>query len=70
MSDEIKQKIVDYLSSQFHLSLATVTAGGIPLAHTVTYASEGATIYFVSDKTSRKMQNIMKNGKVAYTVDE
>lgn len=70
MSEEIKQKIADYLSSHTHLRLATVTPEGKPLAHTVTYASEGATVYFISDKTTRKVQNIMRNPNVSYSVDE
>lgn len=70
MSQEVKQKIVDYLSSHDHLRLATVTPEGNPLAHTVTYVSEDATVYFISDKGSRKIQNLMKNPRTAYTVDE
>lgn len=70
MSQEVKQKIVDYLSSHDHLRLATVTPEGNPLAHTVTYVSEDATVYFISDKSSRKIQNLIKSPRTAYTVDE
>ena len=70
--EEIKQKIIDYLASPSHvkMTLATVTPEGTPLAHTVVYVSEGATVYFRSRDHRRKYQNILKNPRVAYTVDE
>jgi nitroimidazol reductase NimA-like FMN-containing flavoprotein (pyridoxamine 5'-phosphate oxidase superfamily) len=71
MSDEeIKQKISDYLKAHHKMTLATVTLDGRPLAHTVEYASEGATVYFGTMRTTRKAMNIMKNPFVAYSVDE
>ncbi len=69
-NDEIKQKISDYLKSHNVLTLATVTPDGKPLAHTVVYVSEGAAVYFGTYRETRKVQNILKNSAVAYTVDE
>jgi nitroimidazol reductase NimA-like FMN-containing flavoprotein (pyridoxamine 5'-phosphate oxidase superfamily) len=68
--DTIKTKIADYLAGHPYLRLATVTSEGSPQVHTVGYVSEGAVVYFVTDKKSRKAENIMKNPAVAYTVDE
>lgn len=53
------------------MTLATVTLDGRPLAHTVEYVSDGGPIlYFATKKTTRKAQNIMKNGNVSFAVDE
>jgi len=68
--DTVNQKIVDYLGSHRKMTLATVTPEGHPMAHTVEYASQGATIYFATRKTTRKIQNILQNPQVAYAVDE
>ncbi|MDA8239865.1 MAG: pyridoxamine 5'-phosphate oxidase family protein [Nitrospiraceae bacterium] len=68
--DEIKLKISDYLKSHRKMTLATVTLDGRPLAHTVEYASDGATVYFGTLRTTRKAQNIIKNSHVSYAVDE
>ena len=70
MSEEIKQKIADYLAAHEYLNLATVTAAGTPMAHTVGYTSEGAVVFFVTDGKTRKARNIAGNPAVAYTVDE
>lgn len=68
--EEIKQKIIDYLASHIKMTLATVTPEGKPIAHTVVYVNEGATVYFRSRDFRRKNQNIANNPAVAYTVDE
>jgi general stress protein 26 len=68
--EDIKNRIVDYLRSHNILTLATVTPDGKPLAHTVTYVSDGLTVYFGTYKTTRKAQNITHNPHVAYSVDE
>ncbi|GAB4342335.1 MAG: hypothetical protein Kow0037_29630 [Calditrichia bacterium] len=69
MSD-IKNKIVDYLNNHPHLQIATVGPDGKPWIGTVGYVNEGAVVYFITDKTSRKARNILQNPQVAYTVDE
>jgi general stress protein 26 len=70
MDNKIKQKIIDYLASHRKMALATLSPEGKPVVHTVEYASEGATVYFTTDKKTRKVQNILKNPTVAYSVDE
>lgn len=69
-TDEIRENITSYLQSHKKMTLATVSANGRPMAHTVEYASEGVTVYFATNRSSRKVQNIRKNPHVAYTVDE
>lgn len=70
MNKEILEKITGYLANHEHLNLGTVTAEGAPIVHTVAYVSDGAAIYFVTHKESRKAQNIISNSAVAYTVDD
>jgi nitroimidazol reductase NimA-like FMN-containing flavoprotein (pyridoxamine 5'-phosphate oxidase superfamily) len=70
MSEELKQKIKDYLASHRILRLATVTPEGDPRAHTITYACEGGVVYFLSDRNTTKVKNIHSHPRVAYTVDE
>ncbi len=70
MSDDAKQKVSNYLSSHPYLNLATVSADGTPIAHTVGFVSEDAAVYFMTDKNTRKAKNITGNPSVAYTVDE
>lgn len=70
MSNEIKQKLVDYLASHRYMRFATVTDEGKPQVRTVAYASDGATVYFATDRRTRKVQAILRNPNVAYSVDE
>lgn len=66
----VMKQIADYLVLHPYLRLATVNKTGTPVAHTVGYVSEGATVYFITDSESRKARNIADNPAVAYTVDE
>jgi nitroimidazol reductase NimA-like FMN-containing flavoprotein (pyridoxamine 5'-phosphate oxidase superfamily) len=68
--DTIKAKISDYLVSHPYLRLGTVSEDFTPQVHTVGYVSENCTAYFVTDRKSRKAENILKNPAVAYAVDE
>ncbi|MCQ1534910.1 pyridoxamine 5'-phosphate oxidase family protein [Methanosarcina sp. KYL-1] len=70
MTEELKAKICEYLATHYYLNLATVSPEGRPMAHTMAYVSEKATVYFATNKDTRKVQNIMHNPAVAYTVDE
>ncbi|MCL3779379.1 pyridoxamine 5'-phosphate oxidase family protein [Prolixibacteraceae bacterium JC049] len=69
MEQTIKN-IEAYLQTHGLLTLATVSAEGQPMAHSVEYISEGNTVYFISHEGTRKVANIKENSKVAYTVDE
>ena len=69
MEQTIKS-IDTYLKGHGLLTLATVSAEGKPMAHSVEYINEGNTVYFISHHDTRKMVNIQNNPNVAYTVDE
>jgi nitroimidazol reductase NimA-like FMN-containing flavoprotein (pyridoxamine 5'-phosphate oxidase superfamily) len=68
--DKVTVKISKYLASHFYLRLGTVTADSTPQVHTVGYVSEGCTVFFITDRKSRKAKNILANPAVAYAVDE
>lgn len=67
---ELKDKINQYLANHFYLNLATVSPQGSPMAHTMAYVTKDSVVYLATNKNTRKVQNIMKNPKVAYTVDD
>lgn len=69
MEQTTEQKVSELLKSHNLLTLATASQNGNALAHTVNYASEGATVYFCTNKNTRKAKNILHNPNVAYTVD-
>jgi general stress protein 26 len=70
MTKELKNKVCEYLSRHFYLNLATVNPQGRPMAHTMAYVSEDTVVYLATNKNTRKIENIMQNPYVAYTVDE
>ena len=65
MSD-LKKDIEGFLKSQRIISLATVSAEGKPMTHPVAYANEGATLYVATYRSSRKVENILRNPSIAY----
>lgn len=70
MDQMVEKKLTEFLAAQNLLSLATISEEGTPYAATVTYVSEGTTLYFMTDSRTRKMVNIAKNPQISYTVDE
>jgi nitroimidazol reductase NimA-like FMN-containing flavoprotein (pyridoxamine 5'-phosphate oxidase superfamily) len=70
MTEDIRQKVLDYLASHQYMRLATVTTDSTPMVHTVAYASDGPTVYFLTDRRTRKIFNISRNPGVAFSVDE
>lgn len=70
MAEELKDKINQYLANHYYLNLATVSLQGSPMAHTMAYASKDSVVYLATNKNTRKVQNIMHDSRVAYTIDE
>jgi len=70
MDQAVEKKLAGFLTTQKLLSLATISEKGTPYSATVTYVSEGTTLYFMTDSRTRKMANIAKNPQISYTVDE
>ena len=59
----------DYLARHNTVSLATTGPEGV-WAATVFYASVGFTLYFLSEPTTRHVQDLLANPSVAATVNE
>ncbi len=70
MTQELKDNINQYLANHYYLNLATVSPQGNPMAHTMAYVSIDSVVYLSTNKYTRKVQNIMQNPHVAYTVDD
>ena len=69
MSDELKRQILSYMQSHNTKTLAT-SAGDVPWAATVFYASDDLQLYFFSTPDSRHCQNLAANARVAVTIQE
>src|SRR3990172_2085132 len=69
MSDDLKQQILDYLRAHNTMTLAT-SAGDLPWAATVFYASDDLRLYFFSAPDSRHVENFTANSRIAVTVQE
>ncbi|PLX11725.1 MAG: pyridoxamine 5-phosphate oxidase [Marinilabiliales bacterium] len=70
MEQQSIDKIVKTLKDHNICTIATVDKEGNPLAHTVTYISEGLHVYFSTNPASRKAVNFRLNSTVAYTIDK
>jgi len=66
---DVRADARDYLAGHNTVSLATSGPDGI-WAATVFYASVGFTLYFLSEPTTRHVQNVLANPSVAATVNE
>jgi CRP-like cAMP-binding protein len=67
---EIPGEVLDYLSAQNTLTLATASPSGTPHAATFLYVNEGASLYFWSKASTESSRHIEQNPLVAFTVDE
>ena len=68
MDDKIKFTIMDILSKQNDMTLATIREDGYPQATTVSYASDGLNIYFGCTPRSQKARNIAHSNKISLTI--
>ena len=69
MKPEFTAEIEDILAKGRDMTIATVRPDGFPQATTVSYVSEGTSIYFWCDPDSQKAHNIKHSSKVSLTVD-
>ncbi|HJS96671.1 MAG TPA: cyclic nucleotide-binding domain-containing protein [Solirubrobacteraceae bacterium] len=67
---EIPGEVLDYLSGQNTLTLATASPSGTPHAATFLYVNEGPSLYFWSKASTESSRHIEQNPLVAFTVDE
>ena len=68
-SSKIKETVLKYLEEHYTMTIATAN-DETPWAASVFYASDGFTLYFLSDPESRHSKDIAENPMVAVTVNE
>jgi uncharacterized protein YhbP (UPF0306 family) len=67
---ELPGEVLEYLSAQNTLTLATASPSGTPHAATFLYVNEGPSLYFWSKASTESSRHIDKNPLVAFTIDE
>ena len=67
---ELPGPVLEYLSAQNTLTLATASPAGIPHAATFLYVNDGPSLYFWSKGSTDSSRHIEQNPMVAFTVDE
>ncbi len=67
--NKLRETVLKYLAEHYTMTIATAK-GRVPWAASVFYASDGFTLYFLSDPDSRHSKDIEKNSFVAVTVNE
>ena len=68
MDKEVKATILDILSKQNDMTIATLREDQYPQATTVSYVHDGLDIYFGCSTRSQKARNIARHNKVSATV--
>ncbi len=69
MDRALEATILQLLSSENDMTIATVRDDGYPQATTVSYVSDGMKIYFGCSGDSQKAKNIARSNKVSLTID-
>jgi len=67
---ELPGPVLEYLSAQNTLTLATASPTGTPHAATFLYVNEGPSLYFWSKTATASSRHIEQNPLVAFTIDE
>ena len=68
-SMDVPPEIIDYLSGQHTLTLATASPQGVPRASTFLYVNDGPTIYFWSRPSTITARHIEQNPTVSFAID-
>jgi hypothetical protein len=68
MNSALREEILSLLKGANDMTIATIRPDGCPQATTVSYVSDGLTMYFGCAAESQKAQNIAYNDKVSLTV--
>lgn len=69
MSDAAREHLLAYIAAHNTLTLAT-EHNGKPFAASLFFASDGFTLYFVSDPKTRHAENLKGNSLIAATISE
>ena len=68
MDPAVKTTILDILSKQTDMTIATMREDHYPQATTVSYVNDGLNIYFGCSTRSQKARNIARHSKISLTV--
>ena len=68
MDKDPRITILQILSQQTDMTLATLRDDGYPQATTVSYVSDALDIYFATSPKSQKVRNIARSDKISLTV--
>ena len=64
----LKEKVLEILSNEHLMALATLRHDGFPQTTWVNYINDALTLYFASDAASQKAGNIALNPKVSLAI--
>ena len=67
---ELPGPVLEYLSAQSTLTLATASPTGTPHAATFLYVNDGPSLYFWSKASTDSSRQIEQNPLVAFTIDD
>ena len=67
---DVPQHVLDYISEQRTLTLATASPAGIPNAATLLYVNDGPTLYVWTGANSLIARHVEHNPRVSFTIDE
>jgi len=67
---ELPPHVLEYLSAQRTLTLATASLAGVPRASTFLYVNDGPTLYFWSRPQTTTARHIEQNPTVSFAVDD
>src|SRR5689334_4544216 len=70
MAQELPQPVLEYLSSQKTITLATASGDGTPHARTFMYVNDGPVLYFWARPSSTTATHIQSNPRVSFAIDE
>ena len=68
MDPAVRTTILDILSKQTDMTIATMREDHYPQATTVSYVNDGLNIYFGCSTRSQKARNIARHNKISLTV--
>jgi uncharacterized protein YhbP (UPF0306 family) len=67
---ELPASVLEYVSAQSTLTLATASPTGTPHAATFLYVNDGPSLYFWCKSSTESSRHIEQNPMVAFTIDE
>ncbi|MGI8631095.1 MAG: cyclic nucleotide-binding domain-containing protein [Solirubrobacterales bacterium] len=67
---DVPPHVVEYLSGQSTLTLATASSGGVPRASTFLYVNDGPKLFFWTKPHTTTAQHLEQNPVVSFAVDD